>query len=240
MELHRKTCGGVGVGGGLRKGSDDNEWKPLTAEGICEQSMHVCACLCVSFIAFGCRVESMVWHIYGLELFTVLEMETAFCLSDSMLCCGLLTELRDGGIHLSWSAPFGVEFLDLSRWDGFVGLASSTVHGLDPQDAVLLVIAGEDHSVALLHCIEESSASIQAWGNATLEKYLNIYVHVDVEFYYFSLCCLTWLGVTVVHSISIQLQKFLWFRLFLSIAAHRKRILAHLQSQKKRNTAHMN
>ncbi|TNN84379.1 hypothetical protein EYF80_005372 [Liparis tanakae] len=53
-------------------------------------------------------------------------------------------------------------FLDLSGWDRLMGLASGTIHGLDPQDAVLLVIAGKDHSVAFLHGVEESPATIQA------------------------------------------------------------------------------
>lgn len=43
-----------------------------------------------------------------------------------------------------------------------MGLASGTIHGLDPQDAVLLIIAGKDHSVAFFHCIEEGPATIQA------------------------------------------------------------------------------
>lgn len=76
---------------------------------------------------------------------------------------GLLTELRDGSVHLSRGAPFGIKFLDLSGRDGLVGLAGGAIHGLDPQDAVLLVIAGEDHSVAFLHCVEESPSAIQAW-----------------------------------------------------------------------------
>lgn len=41
-----------------------------------------------------------------------------------------------------------------------MGLASGAIHGLDPQDAVLLVVAGKDHSVAFLHSIEESPATI--------------------------------------------------------------------------------
>lgn len=51
-----------------------------------------------------------------------------------------------------------------------MGLASGTIHGLDPQDAVLLIIAGKDHSVAFLHGIEESPATIQAWDNMTLKN----------------------------------------------------------------------
>lgn len=58
--------------------------------------------------------------------------------------------------------PFGVELLDLSGRDRFVGLAGGPVHGLDPQDPVLLVIAGKDHSVSFLHGVEESPATVQA------------------------------------------------------------------------------
>lgn len=59
-------------------------------------------------------------------------------------------------------APFGVEFLDLSWWDGLVGLAGGAIHGLDPQDSVLLIIAGKHHSVAFLHGVEEGPAAVQA------------------------------------------------------------------------------
>lgn len=44
-----------------------------------------------------------------------------------------------------------------------MGLASGAIHGLDPQDAVLLIITGKDDSVTFLHCIEESPATIQPW-----------------------------------------------------------------------------
>lgn len=89
-------------------------------------------------------------------------MENCFLPKVNVLCIGLLTELRYGGIHLGRGTPFGVKFLDLSGWDRLVGLSGGTVHGLNPQDAVLLVITGEDHSVAFFHCIEESPAAIQA------------------------------------------------------------------------------
>lgn len=82
------------------------------------------------------------------------------------VCFGLLTELRNGSVHLGRGTPFGVEFLDLSRRDGLVGLASGAVHGLDPQDSVLLVIAGEHHSVAFLHGVEEGPAAVQACGDS--------------------------------------------------------------------------
>lgn len=59
-------------------------------------------------------------------------------------------------------APFGVEFLDLSGRDRLVGLASGAIHGLDPQDAVLLVVAGKHHSVAFLHRVEEGPPSVKA------------------------------------------------------------------------------
>lgn len=80
----------------------------------------------------------------------------------TVLCFELLTELRNGSVHLGRGTPFGVKFLDLSGWDRLVGLASGAIHGLDPQDAVLLVVAGKHHSVTFLHCIEESPATIQA------------------------------------------------------------------------------
>lgn len=81
----------------------------------------------------------------------------------------LLTELRNGSVHLGWGTPFGVKFLDLSWWDRLVRLASGTIHGLDPQDAILLVITGKDYSVTFFHGIEESPATIQAWDKRLFE-----------------------------------------------------------------------
>ena len=43
-----------------------------------------------------------------------------------------------------------------------MGLASGAIHGLDPQDAVLLIITGKDHSVTFLYSIKEGPATIQA------------------------------------------------------------------------------
>lgn len=91
----------------------------------------------------------------------------------SMLSFGLLTELGNGSVHLSGDPSFGVEFLDLSGWNGLVGLASGAIHGLDPQDAILFVVTGKDHSVSFLHCVEERSASIQAWHSNT---YTHLYM----------------------------------------------------------------
>lgn len=146
---------------------------PLDAGGICERSRHVCACLCVSSTSTfcDCSVERMAWDIYGLELSLLCgwKLLSAYV---TVLCSRLLTELRNGSIHLGWGTPFGVKFLDLSGWDRLVGLASGAIHGLDPQDAVLFVIAGKHHSVAFLHCIKESPATIQAWNNRTLRNKL--------------------------------------------------------------------
>lgn len=87
----------------------------------------------------------------------------------------VLTELRDGRVQLGRSAPFGVELLDLCGGHRLVGLARGPVHGLDPQDAVLFIIAGKDHSVALLHSVKEGPAAIQACrgqrsGSATMSE----------------------------------------------------------------------
>lgn len=40
---------------------------------------------------------------------------------------------------------------------------------------------------------------------------------------------LTWLGVSVVHCVAIQLEKLHRLGLLLSVAAHGKRVLTHLQ-----------
>lgn len=141
--------------------------RPSDAGGICERSRHVCAGLCVSSTSTfcGCGVERMVWDIYGLELHCFVD-EKLLSAKRKEICFGLLTELRNGSIHLGRGTPFGVEFLDLSWWDGLVGLASGAIHGLDPQDAVLLVIAGEHHSVAFLHGVEERPTAVQACGDS--------------------------------------------------------------------------
>lgn len=128
------------------------------------RSRHVCACLCVSSTSTfcDCSVERMAWDIYGVRAALPCGWKTCCLQNWPSICFGLLTELRNGSIHLGRGAPFGVEFLDLSWWDGLVGLASGAVHGLDPQDSVLLVIAGKHHSVAFLHGVEEGPAAVQA------------------------------------------------------------------------------
>lgn len=40
-------------------------------------------------------------------------------------------------------------------------LPRGSIHGLHPQDPVLLVVAGKDHGVALFHGVEEGSTSVQ-------------------------------------------------------------------------------
>lgn len=41
----------------------------------------------------------------------------------------------------------------------------------------------------------------------------------------------TWLGVRVIHSVAIQLEKFLRLRFFLPVTAHGKRVLTHLKKK---------
>lgn len=107
----------------------------------------------------------------ALEIYCLVD-ENLLSAKMTKICFGLLTELRNGSVHLGRGTPFGVEFLDLSWWDGLVGLSSGAIHGLDPQDSVLLVIAGKHHSVAFLHGVEESPAAVQAccdgMGSSTL------------------------------------------------------------------------
>lgn len=74
----------------------------------------------------------------------------------------LLTELGDGGIQLGHVPSLGVEFLDLGRGHRLVRLPGGPVHGLDPQDAILFVIARKYHGVSFFDCIEEGSATLQA------------------------------------------------------------------------------
>lgn len=42
-------------------------------------------------------------------------------------------------------------------------LAGGSVHGLDPQDAVLLIVTCKNHCVSFLHSVEECSATFQTW-----------------------------------------------------------------------------
>ena len=41
----------------------------------------------------------------------------------------------------------------------------------------------------------------------------------------------TWLGVRVIHSVAIQLEKFLRLCFFLPVTAHGKRVLTHLKKK---------
>lgn len=93
---------------------------------------------------------------------------------------GILTELRDGRVQLGRRAPFGIELLDLCGRHRLVGLARGPVHGLDPQDAVLLVIAGEDHSVTLLHGVKEGPATVQACRRAKVSTSSNFFAVLKV------------------------------------------------------------
>lgn len=73
----------------------------------------------------------------------------------------LLTELRDGGIQLRHISTLGIELLHLGRGHRFVRLPRGPVHGLDPQDAILLVITCKYHRVSFFDGIEEGSATLQ-------------------------------------------------------------------------------
>lgn len=73
----------------------------------------------------------------------------------------LLTKLGDGGIQLRHIPSLGVEFLDLGRGHRLVWLPGGPIHGLDPQDAILLVITCKYHCVSFFDCIEEGSATLQ-------------------------------------------------------------------------------
>lgn len=73
----------------------------------------------------------------------------------------LLTELWDGGVQLRYISALGVELLHLGRGHRFVRLPRGPVHGLDPQDAILLVITCKYHCVSFFDGIEEGSATLQ-------------------------------------------------------------------------------
>lgn len=72
----------------------------------------------------------------------------------------LLTKLGDGGVQLRYVSSFSVELLDLGWGHRLVGLPSGPIHGLDPQDAILLIITCKYHGVSFFDCIEEGSATL--------------------------------------------------------------------------------
>lgn len=97
-----------------------------------------------------------------------------------------LTELRYRRIQLWCCAPSGVEFLDLGGGNRLVGLTRGPIHGLHPQDPVLFVIAGKDHSISLFDCVKEGPTAIQTcWGGGqspcTQEEDHNM---TDIMLYY--------------------------------------------------------
>lgn len=71
------------------------------------------------------------------------------------------SELTDGGCWFLVSSSAVCGFV-LWRWNRFVGLSGGSVHGLDPQHPVLLVITGKHHQVALLHRVKKHTAALQA------------------------------------------------------------------------------
>lgn len=79
-----------------------------------------------------------------------------------------LTELRYRGIQLWRCAPPGVEFLDLGGRHRFVGLTRGPIHGLHPQDPVLFVIAGKDHSVSFFDGVKEGPTAVQTCRGITM------------------------------------------------------------------------
>lgn len=72
----------------------------------------------------------------------------------------MLTQQGDRGVGL-WVSPSAVQPLVLGGWDGFVGLARGPVHGLHPQNPVLLIIAGKHHQVPLSHRAEEHLSTLE-------------------------------------------------------------------------------
>lgn len=106
-------------GWGVKGASDDNEWKLIITEGICAQSMPVRACLCVSCIARGCRVERMAWHIYELELSLCCGWKL---LSASLTICCVLCYLQNWEMGASiWAEAPPLEF-SFWTWVGGTGL----------------------------------------------------------------------------------------------------------------------
>lgn len=65
--------------------------------------------------------------------------------------CVLVSSSAVGGFVLRW-------------WNRFVGLARGSVHGLNPQQPILLVVTGEHDQVSLFHRVEEHPTTLQTWG----------------------------------------------------------------------------
>lgn len=68
--------------------------------------------------------------------------------------------------------------------------------------------------------IWKSNCEISPWT-------LHVIIHCAV-----CVCAVTWLGVSIVHRVAIQLKEFYRLSLLLSVAAHGKGVLTYLhQSQ---------
>lgn len=50
----------------------------------------------------------------------------------------------------------------LRWWNRFVGLARGSVHSLNPQHPILLVVTGKHDQVALLHRVKKHPTTLQA------------------------------------------------------------------------------
>lgn len=203
---------------------------PSDAEGICERSRHVCACLCVSSTSTfcDCSVEHMAWDINGLELYCFVD-ENCFLLKWPCCVLGYLQNWEMGASIWAEAPPFELSFWTwvggTGLWDWPVARYMAWTHRMRSCSSSLANITVSPSFTALKKALPPSKPETTTYKRRGSQ---DCTVCVWTEWSHVRLCRLTWLGITVVHSVTVQLEKLLRFWLFLSIAAHGERILTHL------------
>ena len=160
-------------------------------------------------------------------------MKTAFCLSDPVVFPATYRTEK-------WGHPFGLKHPLWSLVSGpeWVGQACGTGQWRDTWPGPT-GCGPAHHRWQRSQCHLPSLHWRKPCHHPSLRKYDDknkeitylLNACVCLRFYHTPYCCLTWLGVTVVYSIPVQLKKLLRFRFFFSVAAHCKCVLTHLQSR---------
>lgn len=191
----------------------------------------VCACSCVSSTSTVCdlSVECMVWDIHGSEL----SLICGWMLRSNVLIWGYLQNWEMGASIWAEAPPLELSFWTwvggTGLWDWPVARYMAWTHKMRSCSSSLAKITVSPSFTALKKARPPSRPVTEKTCRRVDDFCCVVLLHLLSPQVYS--VCLTWLRVTVIHSITIQLKEFLWLWLFLSVAAHGKRVLTHLQNK---------